>query len=99
MNPFYQALVKTIIRNLVLAIGAGLGVSANGSDVEQVVSAAMVLVAFAWSLYDKYKAHQKQLTAQAMGMQVTAQEVEAAVKVGAAPSVLTAKTAIPVLNP
>ena len=99
MNPFYQTLLRTLIRNAILAGGAALGISANGSDVEQVVSAVMVLGAFVWSVYDKYRAHQKQLTAQAMGVQVTAQEVDAAVKVGAAPSVLTPKTAIPVLNP
>ena len=98
MNPFYQAILKSLIRNAVLAIGAAVGTTSNGSDVEQIVSAVMVVGAFAWSVFDKYRAHQKQLTAQAAGTPITAQQVEAAIKAGAAPSVLTPKTQIPVLQ-
>lgn len=83
-------------------VAGRLGIEWVDADISrataQILDVVIVLAIAAWGVYDKFKSHQHTLTAQAMGAQVTAQEVEAAVKVGAAPSVMTPKTEVPQLQ-
>lgn len=98
MNPFYEAVVKAALRSLMLVVGGYVGVTANDSQIAEVASAVMVIGGFVWSLFDKYRAEQKRLTAQASHLPMTTSEVNIAVKDGLAPSVLTAPNVVPSLS-
>ena len=95
MNPFLQAVALSLIRSALLWLAGHLGLQSTDAEV---ASASLAVLMAGWGAYDKYKSHQKLLTAQAMGSQVTSQEVSAAVKAGAAPSVFTPKTEVPQLQ-
>jgi hypothetical protein len=95
MNPFLQAVLLTLIRSALLWLSGHLGLQSTDAEV---ASTALAILTATWGVYDKYKGHQKLLTAQAMGAQVTAQEVDAAVNGGIAPPVFTPKTEVPQLQ-
>ena len=95
MNPFLQILLTTAIRNGLVWVAGRLGV---GSTESEVMGAAVLIVGFGWSVWDKYKSQQRLVTAQSMFGPTSLREVEAVVKQGDAPSVLTPKDTRPQLG-
>lgn len=101
MNPFISSVLKTLIRSGLIFVAGKLGIQWVDQDMSnataQILDVAIFMGMAGWGAYDKYKSHQKLLTAQASG-QITGQKVDAAVKAGEAPSVMTPKTEVPQLQ-
>ena len=105
MNPLLQKWVGALVRAAVLALGAS-GADWSDGQVDQIVNALMVLIAVAWSLYEKYKAQQTQATTLAAANQLTGpgvdnltqRDIEAVIKHGDAAPAATPKDDEPVLH-
>ena len=99
MNPMMQEAIGSILR-WVLAIGAGYlvqhGIWTQGDASSYVAAAAMGLVALGWSMWQKYGARVKLLTALTMPSGTTENEVVAKVNLGVpVPSVTTPPNTVP----
>jgi hypothetical protein len=97
VNSFIEKLVGAAVRTAIVWLAAKFGADVSDNEVAQFVAQATpILLVLAWSFWQKFKEQQKLLTAQAMRAGASEVEVEAEVKRGNAPPVLTPKDVAPV---
>ncbi len=98
MNPLAQEALGSFVR-WVLMILAGYVIEAGiwtGEAAERYVAAGtLAVLALGWSLWQKYQAKRKLLTALTMPTMASEREVEQQIASIGAPSVMTAKNDIP----
>jgi hypothetical protein len=101
---FIQEIIGTVVRIVVVFFAGWLtahgGPQFTNDQVTKFVTEATPIAAvLVWSIWSKYRARQKLLTAQAAGGVVSERTVEKLVGAGQAPSVMTPKHEEPMLEP
>jgi hypothetical protein len=96
MNPFVQQVVGAVARAAVIWIGAKIGMELSADEATKVVVTYIIPAAMlAWSLWQKYSAQQKLVTAAASGKSMSQAQVEQQIASGGGASVLTPKHEVP----
>lgn len=100
MNPMIQKYLGSIIRTLLAGVVPFLvSIGMTLEDTEKLVTLlAGGIAAVAWSVWEKRGARKELNTALAMPKKATLDEVKAVVASGAAPSVSTPASVVPVLG-
>lgn len=100
MNPLVVEALGSIVRWALTFGGAYLvkvGIWSQADATTYVAGAAMALIALGWSIYQKYGARLKLVTALASPVQISEAQVEHKIAIGATPSVTTPKDVTPQL--
>ena len=104
MPTFVQQVIGVFVRAAIIAIATW--VAAHGGPTftddqiaKAIVEATPVAAVLVWSVYQKFKSRQAQLTAQASGSPVSENHVNMLVASGQAPSVMTEPHVAPTLGP
>lgn len=103
MPTFISQIIATLVRAAVIWASGWLaahgGPTFTDDQIGKFVAETVPLIAMvAWSVWEKYRSRQKQLTAQASPGPVSEHHVDQAVAAGAAPSVLTKPNEVPSLT-
>lgn len=94
MNPMYQKLLASLIRQAMKTAGVTGAIVAD-DEIVKAISGAIAVVGFLMGLYKEYKDQQKLVTAAATPYPVSVDQVKELVKSGLAPSVTTPNATIP----
>lgn len=102
MNPFIQQVIGTFLRTFLVWLSGWLVAhNLQGFSDTQITSIiaylAPMVVALAWSLFQKWVGRKKLLTALGSPIKMSEQQLERVVSTGGTPSVTTAKTEVPQL--
>lgn len=101
--PFVQSIIGVVIRAAVVALATWVaahgGPSFTDDQVTKIVSEVVPVAAvIAWSIYQKFRARQKLMVAQAAPHPLSENHVEMLIASGQAPSVMTPKHESPSLT-
>ena len=101
MNPMIQKYLGSLIRTLLAGVIPFLvSIGMTLEDTEKLVTLlAGAIGALAWSMWEKRSSRKETLVALAMPKKGTLDEAKAVVASGAAPSVATPASEVPVLKP
>lgn len=100
---FWQQVIGALVRGALFILSGWLKAHGGPSFTDNqlakaVAEATPVAVAITWSIYQKYKQRQKQLTAGALSQPASEAHVDMLVASGRAPSVMTQKHETPTLT-
>ena len=96
MNPFVQQIIGAVARSVVIWIGAKIGMELSADEATKVVVTYVIPAAMlAWSLWQKYSAQRKLVTAAASSKSMSQSDVEHQIAAGGGASVLTPKHEVP----